>query len=230
MCMVGVMKLSVSVPDDLWTEVHTDSSGPSETVQKGLRALLEVQRAEAIPMANAPDAPTRESSRDRFESAVDKATRTITEVRSTGYRFGLLIADGMTIEDFEALDGDTRALQEQLRRAVIDPETYGTDFTISWAFMGHIGAVLSPLWENDVDDLDEDGQARRVELDSVFGDDDQPAPGVDWVSADQYDAALIGGIVPVISDLYADGVIAALADVRDEAMRRMRRISPKEQS
>lgn len=216
------MKFSVSVPDDLWAAVHTDASGPSDTVQRGLRALLDQQRAASVPMANAPDPALREQTRDRFEAAVSGATRAITAVQSVGYRFGLLIASGMTTSDFELIDSRPDRLIADIRQALTVPETWVSAQEISYEFREHVVEIMDVAW-GDQSDVPAEKAPLREELDEVFGYENEPAPGIRWVPMSEFEdnGKAEKMMVPVFSDLYGDGILAALADVRDEAIRRI---------
>jgi hypothetical protein len=197
------MKFSVSVPDDLWAAVHTDASGPSDTVQRGLRALLDQQRAASVPMANAPDPALREQTRDRFEAAV-------------------LIASGMTTSDFELIDSRPDRLIADIRQALTVPETWVSAQEISYEFREHVVEIMDVAW-GDQSDVPAEKAPLREELDEVFGYENEPAPGIRWVPMSEFEdnGKAEKMMVPVFSDLYGDGILAALADVRDEAIRRI---------
>jgi hypothetical protein len=98
------MKFSVSVPDELWEAVERDG-GPSETVQAALRALLDVQRAASRPLANAPDQANLQQYRPAFDEAVNQAVSKLRLALDQGYQLGLELAPGMGTSDFDLLDG-----------------------------------------------------------------------------------------------------------------------------
>ena len=50
------MKFSISVPDDLWREVHSDGAGPSDTVQRALAVLLDALMLQQLAAALCLDA------------------------------------------------------------------------------------------------------------------------------------------------------------------------------
>ena len=205
--MVADMKVTVSVPDDLWAEASPDdSSGPSDTVQRGLRALADQLRASKRPLANAPDQSNLERYQPMFDQAVETTARAIGAVLDNGYRFGLLLAPGLTPADFEVIDrrGARTEIQEIVREWGEDG--FG-DF--SSEFAGHVSKVLDAL------NPDKDRDRSNL-LEDVLGTADTGVwTGVAWTQEpDKGDQARL-------SDTFADGVLAALRDVRDEATRRM---------
>ncbi len=201
--MIDDMKFTVSVPDDLWAEASPDdSSGPSDTVQRGLRALADQLRASKRPLANAPDQSNLERYQPMFDEAVEITAKTVGAALDNGYRFGLLLAPGLTPVDFETID--VRGARSEIQEIVFHWGGDGvTDF--SWEFATHVQQVLDAFNS----DKDRD---RRDLLDDVLGTEDTDVwTGVLWTPEG----------VPRLSDTFADGVLAALRDVRDEATRRM---------
>jgi hypothetical protein len=202
------MKVTVSVPDDLWAEANPDdSSGPSDTVQRALHLLRDQLRASRRPLANAPDQANLERYQAMFDEAVDVTARSVGAVLDNGYRFGLLLAPGLTPADFEVIDG--RGARTEIQEIVWEWGQDGvSDF--SWEFAGHINSVL----DNYNSDEDRD---RNALLRDVLGDEDTEVwTGVAWSTA----PGEVGQTAPRLSDTFADEVLAALRDVRDEATRR----------
>ena len=205
--MVADMKVTVSVPDDLWAEARPDdSSGPSDTVQRGLRALADQLRASKRPLANAPDQSNLERYQPMFDQAVETTARSVGAVLDNGYRFGLLLAPGLTPADFEVIDrrGARTEIQEIVRE-------WGEDGVSDFSreFAGHVSKVLDAFNS----DKDRD---RRDLLEEVLGIEDTDVwTGVAWTQEPGK------GDQARLSDTFADGVLDALRDVRDEATRRM---------
>ena len=206
------MKLSVSVPDDLWAQVHAEGAGPSDTVQRGLRTLAEELRRARRPLANAPDQTNLGRYRDTFDAAVETTTRTLKATLDNGYRFKLLLAPGLVGSDFDALEhpGAAAGLQEVVSSW---GEDYG-DF-YSGEFTSFVNGVLEKL-----DPADADAET-RARLQQILGGEVDPGAGVRW----RHEG---GDLLPQLSDTFAQGSIAALQDVRDEAMRLMRTSMPEE--
>jgi hypothetical protein len=98
------MKLSVSVPDDLWDQARgqapTDiASAPSALVQEALRAYV---------TANAPEAPRLRVPRPEghqvtFERARSKLAQQARQEAEKGYVAGLAIAEHLEWHDIESL-------------------------------------------------------------------------------------------------------------------------------
>jgi hypothetical protein len=207
------MKLSVSVPDDLWAQVHPEGAGPSETVQRGLRTLAEELRRAKRPLANAPDQANLDRYREAFDSAVETTTRTIQAALDNGYRLGLLLAPGLVASDFDALE---------LPRAVAglqtvvaswgedDGDVYSHEFT--WSVTTALDNLKGP----------DSGAETRARLQEILGEEDAPGPGVRWRQEGEE-------VLPELSDTFARGALAALRDVRDEATRRMWTSMPAEE-
>ena len=204
--MVADMKVTVSVPDDLWAEASPDdSSGPSDTVQRGLRALADQLRASKRPLANAPDQSNLERYQPMFDQAVETTARAIGAVLDNGYRFGLLLAPGLTPVDFEVID--RRGARTDIQEIVWEWGEGGFgDF--SGEFAGHVNQVLGAFNS----DKDRD---RRDLLEDMLGTDETGWSGVAWTQEPGK------GDQARLSDTFTDGVLAALRDVRDEATRRM---------
>src|SRR5690348_2573508 len=105
--MVGiwVMKLSASVPDQLWANVYRDGESTSSVVQEGLR-LLAAQRLQPQYFPNAKgtefdDEHARQSLLEWVDGFVVEAQR----LRRRGYQVGLEVAhalDWVTLETLPA--------------------------------------------------------------------------------------------------------------------------------
>lgn len=203
------MKLSVSVPDDLWSQVHQADNGPSETVQRGLRSLLTELREADRPLANAPDQEHLDRYRPAFDVAVDAATRNVRDMLEAGYRLGLVLAPGMAGADFDVLDdpGTAGAV-----RTLIESWAQEYDERFSGDFLGYAETVLNAAY---IDGTGSDAQTAETVRELLGGEED-PGVGVRWVQSPSE-----GLIVPSLSTTFADGIVLALRDVRDEALRRL---------
>ena len=203
------MKITVSVPDELWAEANPDdSSGPSDTVQRALRLLRDQLRASRRPMANAPDQADLERYRALFDEAVESAAASVGAALDNGYRFGLLLAPGLTPVDFEVIDN--REAREEIQELVREWGEEGVS-GFSSDFVRHVRQVL------DAYNSDEE-QERRDLLREVLGtDEDEVWTGVVW----EPDPDVEGQWLPRLTDTFADGVLAALRDVRDQAIRQI---------
>lgn len=210
--MLPVMKVTVSVPDDLWQAAHTkESAGPSDTVQRALRTLVERQRANDRPLANAPDQANLDRYSNLFEAAVESASEAIRSALDNGYRFGLLLAPGMGPNDFERLDKPEAV--SAIQHLIFE---WGDDWDLfSWEFSSHIESILTGMASGDATELGRLG-------DELLGEPDEPAAGVHWEKGERAEE------LPRITTTYAEGILAALRDVRDEATRRMRATSGQE--
>jgi hypothetical protein len=202
------MKLSISVPDDLWASVQTpDAVGPSDIVQRALREHADQLRRSARPLANAPIQNDPEIYEPDFTLAVEAAAGLIHRELDNGYRLGLLIAVGLATEDLAVLETpeaarDLQAIARGLGPVV--PSVY------SWGFQSNIEAVLRDL----IEPANDDAEKRAVQVE-ILGDWVASAVGVTW-EGEGRDSR------PILSDTYVKGALNALRDVRDEALRRIR--------
>lgn len=200
--IVALMKVTVSIPDNLWAEANPDdSSGPSDTVQRALRVFADQLRA--------PDQSNLKRYQQMFNEAVETTAKSVGAVLDNGYRFGLLVAPGLTPADFETIDG--RQARKRIQEVVLSAWGEWGESDFSTEFEHHVG------WLLDSYNSDKDRDLRDL-LRAVLGDEDtMPGTGVVW-------APVPGGgegLFPRLSDTFADGALAGLRDVRDEATRRM---------
>jgi hypothetical protein len=194
------MKFSISVPDELWKTVDNDmGDGPSVIVQRALRALAAQQGAASNPMAGAPGHSALDQYRPAFEEAVAGVAGRIEEVLESGYRFGMVIAPGLTMTDFDLLDDESVAIEQM--RYLVNPDLIdriaSTEDLVSTSLRDRFATVSSSP----------DGKI-------ALGTPEAPAPGVRW-EEDEY------GEYPEISQMFARAMVAALRDVRDESLRRI---------
>ncbi len=203
------MKLSISVPDDLWASVHTDTSqGPSDTVQRALRVLADQHRAAQRPLAHAPDQNDLDRYRPAFEKAVEAAETAFREMLNSGYQFGLLVAGGLTGSDFAVLDNP--AVVAEIQAIILAWGFEAETENLSFEFCSFVGTTLS-AWSDDESEL-------QGTIQDLLGDDDG-APGVQWQDGESEDGT--AAVFPAVNRTFADGIVRALRDVRDEAARRL---------
>jgi hypothetical protein len=200
------MKMSVSVPDELWAAVHPDGARPSDTVQRGLQALAAATASTQRPLAHAPDQANLDRYRSEFEWSVERSTEQIQTMRDGGYRLGLILAWGLEGSDFDNLDDDHA--EGELQEIVSWSGDYADGEVFSAEFCDHIRWVLSARTDEGFIDPD-----MQRSIQEVLGDENHPQPGVRWGEE------LASG--PVLSDTFTNAVTAALLDVRAEAIRRL---------
>jgi hypothetical protein len=217
--MILSMKLSISVPDDLWTSVSAKTGGgPSDTVQLALRALAKVQRAEERPLAHAPYPSDEFQYLDSFEGAVGNAVDSILVVKDFGYHFGLRAGRGLQSEDIDALSkpGAFKEFKAQVslpEEPAADRELPGESPSLfSGYFLDWLHALLHP----GEDEIIREEFPEGIDLDRLH-----PAnragrrwSGI-WWNED--------GSAATLSDTCAKSAFEALLDIRDEALRRVAR-------
>ncbi len=150
------MKLSVSVPDDLWSDLATGSNSPSQLVQDALRELqrhrrrgeervvdLEARLASSDPEGD-PAAPT-------VNSVLDRLTEEAADLMDTGYRMGVELAGKLSWLDLEALAEGSRLRDDLIRAVERDGHFLGTG--------GDLRDVIYQLLSDWQVGLDEDGEA-----------------------------------------------------------------------
>lgn len=102
------MKISASVPDELWARARYLGEGPSEIVQEALkRCTGEIPRRGAVPVSDLDPEAAR-----LFEEAVVETRDRLLQERRSGFRFGVTIARGMTADDAELIANVPRAVDE----------------------------------------------------------------------------------------------------------------------
>lgn len=143
-----------------------------------------------------------------FDEAVETTAKSVGVVLDNGYRFGLLLAPGLTPADFEVID--RREARAEIQELVSEWGEAGVS-AFSWEFALHVQQVL------DAYNSDEDQDRRDLLRDVLGTEDDDVWTGVIWTPEPGADERLLPGLTAT----FADGVLAALRDVRDEATRRM---------
>jgi hypothetical protein len=212
------MKLSISVPDELWTTVSAKTgSGPSDTVQLALRALAEVQRAEDRPLAHAPYPSDAATYLPYFEGAVNHAVKSILHVKDFGYQFGLRAGWGLSSEDIDALS-DPGALKKFQAEVSLRSEDSAADRELPSEspslftnyFLGWLYALLHP---DEVEIIQEEFE-EGFDLEMFHRADraGRTVSGMRWNE---------DGSAATLSDTFAESAFEALIDIRDEAIRRL---------
>ena len=156
-------------------------------------------RPRNAPLLTLPTRPTSTVTANWFDMAVDEATEKIQLMRDHGYRFGLILAWGLTGSDFDALDDP--GVRGEIQEIVHWWDQYSGDL-FSDEFCQYVGMTLA--------DLRKDGAVPRKELEEILGGEHHPQVGVRWE-----------GSLPILSETFTDSLVAALLDVRDEAVRRL---------
>src|SRR5262245_3093928 len=93
------MKVTASVPDNLWAAAHPKGERPSHTVQRGLRLLVQELDRAKVPFAQAPPDVDLDALKDGRERLRTEAT----ERRRQGYEWGIRVASAMSWDNLEAL-------------------------------------------------------------------------------------------------------------------------------
>src|SRR5271170_2749397 len=110
------MKLSVSVPDELWTRVAGQGSSPSEVVQTAL-ATLASRRSNRLRFGGDPE--VIKANQELLDQAVERLRIERKSLEEKGYRAGARLAaesDMLTLDWFREFVGD------------IDPEQFWYQF------------------------------------------------------------------------------------------------------
>jgi hypothetical protein len=92
------MKVTASVPDDLWATVHGKGQRPSHTVQRGLQLLASELERSKEPFAQAPP----DVDRDRLRAGREKLLAEALVRLREGYEWGISLASAMS---WDSLDG-----------------------------------------------------------------------------------------------------------------------------
>lgn len=163
------MKLSVSVPDDLWASVTKPGDSASEVVQEALRLLQERERPQR-PFSRAP-----EDLSDEVRSELSDAVARIRDLRifqrRAGYQAGIalaaegslddhdtfrLLAERMTVEeaaDTLNYEWDGEELVNRICQLAADmggigfSRTKGEGCGLAPDFMAGLSSALHDLWE-----------------------------------------------------------------------------------
>jgi hypothetical protein len=162
------MKLSVSVPDDLWDAVAKEGDSPSEVVQEALRDIAR-RRNPPEPFGRAPTAQVKERNEDTLREAVNHVRRLREVAREAGYIAGArlviegyfddypwfeLVAQRDSVRDTAAYlnEQGTPRIAERIRelaggdfwRAQEDPDQGAW---VSCDFIEGVSAAIHDLWE-----------------------------------------------------------------------------------
>jgi hypothetical protein len=85
------MKLSISVPDELWSKVSGPNSSPSEVVQRALNEMAQ-RRQPGRPFAHAPDDQVIEECKSEIDLAIESLLSERRYYRGLGYKAGAMLA------------------------------------------------------------------------------------------------------------------------------------------
>ena len=116
------MKMSISVPDDLWRRVAAPGESPSAVVQRALEALRPEQKTEVHRRAPAELLP--ELLDTELSDAVDRLRHEMNEIRNAGYRAAVTLARSYHWRFFDGLPSTERAVVQLC--GIDETELYST--------------------------------------------------------------------------------------------------------
>lgn len=223
------MKISVSVPDELWDSAASLGSGPSEIVQEALRRATDGDQP-------AWEADVSDSDRVRLECAVIAVRQRLRAERNNGFQMGLRLAEGMSSHDAQLIRRSSAVgeVQKLLHTAGGVPlEEYSSTRRDSFSEsiveqlnrLDHSDvALLGIHWFNDPEtgEVLEDNDAlyeKNVEVKDlgtgavVLQTSDVVPPSGVRLEVDQD-----GRRRPLVSESYAEGVLHAMKFVWNQAI------------
>lgn len=110
------MRTSISVPDNLWAEATGGRSvSASELVQDALRALVERERAgedRLTGFTERLEGALVDGDDLGFDDTIERLVEDAREIRDTGYRMGLELAQNLRWVTLEALPASRRLTSE----------------------------------------------------------------------------------------------------------------------
>lgn len=142
------MKITVSIPDELWLAVRREGEPSSTTVQEGLRLLSGARDPEHILNGLHADADQVDPLISRFR---DEAERRLTLGRQVGVDF----AERLSWAELELLPNTETALASKLRNEFVhsDPNSSELIQKLDDAFNSW-GDELSGVWDDDGNAVD----------------------------------------------------------------------------
>jgi hypothetical protein len=124
------MKLSVSVPDDLWERAHTPGDSPSATVQRALRVLCESLPSEENPLPRAAgyyEIPGVDGGRAYAMEVLGGLAKDAEGQRGNGYSIGIEVVRKAGWQVLDLLPGE-----DALLRVLSDWQYAGVDGLETW--------------------------------------------------------------------------------------------------
>lgn len=115
------MKLSVSVPDDVWATVWTEGASPSHLVQEGLRLVAARRRdgsGQLLPGAEGTFFAVGEGGDELLEENLTRLTQEADEMERLGYQVGVEAAQRLHWSPLDRLN-DVQTLARRLQEAWI---------------------------------------------------------------------------------------------------------------
>lgn len=85
------MKLSISVPDELWAEAAPAGSSPSEVVQQALSEMVSLRKPRS-PWGRASEKGVVDECKESLDAAVHRLLSERKQLRRHGYRVGAVLA------------------------------------------------------------------------------------------------------------------------------------------
>jgi hypothetical protein len=113
------MKLSISVPDDLWAAAAPAGSSPSEVVQRALSEVVSLQKPSS-PWGRAPETGVVEECKESLDAAVHRLLSERKQLRRHGYRVGAVLAADPSLSLDWFMSAVARLDPESLRQLITD--------------------------------------------------------------------------------------------------------------
>src|SRR5690349_7017807 len=112
------MKLSVSIPDDLWLAVRRDDEANSQTIQEALRLLADRRRlgGDMLPGATGT---AYEGEQDVVAAVLERLVSEAQDLRTRGYSAGFELAQRLRWAALERLPTDRASLARSLEHSFL---------------------------------------------------------------------------------------------------------------
>jgi hypothetical protein len=124
------MKLSISVPDDLWAAVRRPDESNSQVIQEALRALANAQAQVAkrpMPGAVGTCYDPEDDEAAVIEDALERLTSEARGLRTNGYQLGVDVAHRVAWSALERLPADRGDLVKLLTEMHLEEDGLGND-------------------------------------------------------------------------------------------------------
>jgi hypothetical protein len=146
------MKLSISVPDDLWRDARLEDEPNSQTVQEALRMLADRRRAGApeLPGIGWPYGEESEVVVETLDRLADEARA----LRDKGYTIGFELAQRLSWTLLEKLPSDGSRLRGRLADAHLNMTDGDPLESAMFVTLGTWGDGIPELLDDDGNPLD----------------------------------------------------------------------------
>jgi hypothetical protein len=164
------MKLSISVPDDLWAEAAPADSSPSEVVQQALADMVS-RRKPKSPWGRAPEPGVVEEYKESLDAVVHRLLSERKKLRSDGYRVGAVLAADTSMDLGWFMASVARLNPELLRAYITDAiaeEDPNEDLAKRIISLASDVAQLEAEWVGGDDEDPEDFKGGHHELPQEF--------------------------------------------------------------